>query len=53
MIDAALEDLADDWEWWESCRARGGDPFQWQARANEFPLHARRQYSLYLADGAS
>jgi hypothetical protein len=56
-LDPVLENLCDDWEWWELCKKKKIDPFHIDARRNHFlhhwPRHFRMPYVGYnpLAEG--
>lgn len=58
-LDPVLENLYDDWEWWDACFRTRGDPFDAGRRAGEFPHHVRRHfrfpYGVYnpLIEGGS
>lgn len=46
FLDPCLENLCDDYEWWEACHKGkyGGDPFAHTERAKRFPDHCLRHY---------
>ncbi len=41
-----LENLCDDWEWWELCKEHKVDPFDQHTRDSEFPYHLPRQFRM-------
>lgn len=52
-LDPVLENLFDDWEWWERCHHRtdgvhdySGDPFNSEERERRFPDHAARHFVM-------
>jgi len=45
-LDPVLENLADDWQWWEWCLRKGHDHWDYTTRSNVFPAHDRRHYRM-------
>lgn len=45
-LEPALENVCDDFEWWNDCFLNRGDVWNWQRRAKEFPRHASRHVRL-------
>lgn len=43
-LDPVLENLCDDYEWWEYCYKDQGNVYDYQARAKIFPKHRRRHF---------
>ncbi len=57
FLDPCLENLADDWEWWNYCFTEGADRWDYSLRARRFPKHRhrhfRKPYGVYdpVSDG--
>lgn len=45
-LNPVLENLYDDWEWWNFCKLEGKDRFDYMTRIGEFPHHTSRHYRL-------
>lgn len=43
-LDPVLENLCDDYEWWDRCLRLCGDVWRYEARRAEFPEHQQRHY---------
>lgn len=43
-LDPLLENLCDDYEWWESCYRTYGDVYRYQYRQKDFPAHQPHHY---------
>lgn len=43
-LDPVLENLFDDWEWWEDCFRTHGDVWDYKRRELTHPDHARRHF---------
>lgn len=46
FLDPTLENLADDYEWWNDCNATCGDVWNYKQRAVRFVNHRRRHVRL-------
>lgn len=44
FLNPVLENMCDDYEWWESCKLNSVDPFDYNERMLMFPEHVRRHY---------
>ena len=44
FLQPVLENLCDDYEWWKHCHARKMQPFDFEVREDNFPLHYPRHY---------
>jgi len=45
-FDPMLENLCDDYEWWDFCFVTNTNPFNYLIRLDRFPTHYRRHYTL-------
>lgn len=57
-LHPVLENLCDDYEWWEACYRTGLDPYDYQTRQDTFPDHRQRHFRMpyiynVLAEGGS
>ncbi len=43
-LDPVLENVVDDFEWWQLCNEHRVDPFDGQTRVREFPHHCPRHF---------
>lgn len=46
FLNPCLENLCDDYEWWEDCKIHNENPFHYQRRQEEFENHQRRHFRL-------
>jgi len=44
FLNPVLENILDDYEWWDWCKMNNGNPFQGELRRNVFPTHTPRHY---------
>jgi hypothetical protein len=45
-LDPVLENICDDYEWWEDCYAQGADPFDYKMRDAVYVGHRNRHFRL-------
>lgn len=45
-LNPILEDLTDDYEWWEFCKTEGANPYDYIKRQKVFKHHLQRHYRL-------
>ncbi len=46
VLHPVLENLCDDYEWWDICKKSGASPFDYNYRLESFPNHQLRHYRL-------
>jgi CRISPR/Cas system-associated exonuclease Cas4 (RecB family) len=46
FLNPVLENILDDYEWWEWCCKNAGDPFNYLLRVKNFPTHRKRHIRM-------